>query len=79
MGLIAATRAEYEALAGGTRPEEEGEDGGNPFLGYIGDGGGATVAQTAGAAAPAPERRPRQRRPDAEPRTARSSRRAPAR
>jgi pyruvate/2-oxoglutarate dehydrogenase complex dihydrolipoamide acyltransferase (E2) component len=50
VGLIAATREEYDELAGGAAPPEEN---GNPFLGYIGHGGGATVAQTAGAAPPA--------------------------
>ena len=40
------------------------DENGNPFLGYIGHGGGATVAQTAGAAAP------RSRAPAAPPRSA---------
>jgi pyruvate/2-oxoglutarate dehydrogenase complex dihydrolipoamide acyltransferase (E2) component len=56
VGLIAATREEYEELGSGTRTDEAGQDDGHPFLGYIGHGGGATVAQTAGAAAPAQPR-----------------------
>ena len=79
VGLIAATRAAYDALSGGgAETEDDGEDGGNPFLGYIGGGGGATVAQVAGAAVPAPARRPQ--RPDGHrAAAARSSRRARAR
>lgn len=58
VAFIAETQAEYEALAraratdgtptGGEAPAEED---GNPFLGYIGHGGGTSVAQAAGAAA----------------------------
>ena len=79
--LIAATRAEYDALARrrrGRRSEGE-DDGGNPFLGYIGHGGGAAVAEAAGAVVPA-RRRARTGAPPAPSRAAaRSSRRAPAR
>src|SRR5262245_42482026 len=38
VGLIAATRDEYDALAG----EPPADENGHPFLGYIGHGGGAT-------------------------------------
>jgi pyruvate/2-oxoglutarate dehydrogenase complex dihydrolipoamide acyltransferase (E2) component len=51
VGLIAATREEYDELAGGAPADDPAEDG-HPFLGYIGHGGGATVAQNAGAAVP---------------------------
>src|SRR5262249_19589407 len=66
VGLIAATREEYDELTGGASAEEAAGDNGNPFLGYIGQGGGATVAQTAGAAAPEPPRAapPRVPRPE---------------
>src|SRR5207237_10153796 len=44
VGVIVSTRAEYETLLAGA-------DDGNPFLGYIGGGGGAAVR---GAVAPQP-------------------------
>ena len=60
VGLIAETDEEYESIAGGSAgtpgetaaaPGGDEEDGdGNPFLGYIGHGGGSTVALKAGAA-----------------------------
>jgi pyruvate/2-oxoglutarate dehydrogenase complex dihydrolipoamide acyltransferase (E2) component len=58
VGLIAATREEYDELVGGTEAAADGtgEENGHPFLGYIGHGGGATVAQAAGAATPAQPR-----------------------
>ncbi len=63
VGLIAATREEYDALAAGDPEDVSAVEDGHPFLGYIGHGGGATVAQVAGggqsaraAAAPAPRR-----------------------
>ena len=56
VGLIAETREEYESIAGApggggsdTGPGAEDADD-NPFLGYIGHGGGTAVAQAAGAA-----------------------------
>ncbi len=55
VALIIATREEYDELVGGggeRAVEDDGGENGHPFLGYIGDGGGATVAQTAGGAAP---------------------------
>jgi pyruvate/2-oxoglutarate dehydrogenase complex dihydrolipoamide acyltransferase (E2) component len=51
VGLIAETREEYQALAAGAAGSGEpsaAEEDGNPFLGYIGHGGGAAVAQAAG-------------------------------
>ena len=56
VGVIAETREEYEALAqgNGTIVKAPAEESGNPFLGYIGQGGPASVAQVEGAA-PAPE------------------------
>ena len=58
VGLVAETRDEYASVVaeGGletpvavpTSPGVEPDDGGNPFLGYIGRGGGTTVMQTAG-------------------------------
>ncbi len=56
VALIAETRAEYDALAAGGAADSEGGDGGHPFLGYIDQGGGATVAKVAGAVGPAPPR-----------------------
>ena len=61
VGLIAETDEEYESIAGSTAGSPGGEttpatgaDGdegdGNPFLGYIGHGGGSSVARKAGAA-----------------------------
>ena len=59
VGLIAETDEEYESVAGSTAGAPAGETAptpgadeghGNPFLGYIGDGGGSTVARRAGAA-----------------------------
>jgi pyruvate dehydrogenase E2 component (dihydrolipoamide acetyltransferase) len=51
VGLIAESREEYEALAaGGPAAAEADADDGNPFLGYIGHGGGSAVVQAAGAA-----------------------------
>ena len=55
VALIAETRAEYDALAAGAADRERG-DGGHPFLGYIDQGGGASVATVAGAVVPAPPR-----------------------
>jgi pyruvate dehydrogenase E2 component (dihydrolipoamide acetyltransferase) len=55
VALIAETREEYSALAAGEN-DAGADDGGHPFLSYIGHGGGATVAQTAGAAPAAPPR-----------------------
>jgi pyruvate/2-oxoglutarate dehydrogenase complex dihydrolipoamide acyltransferase (E2) component len=83
VGLIAESREEYEALAaGGPAAAEADADDGNPFLGYIGHGGGSAVVQAAGAAPAtvdddgrAPGRLRRRRR---EP-TSHASRRAPAR
>jgi pyruvate/2-oxoglutarate dehydrogenase complex dihydrolipoamide acyltransferase (E2) component len=46
IGLIAASREEYELLAG-----DHGVDSSHPFLGYIDRGGGASVAQPAAARA----------------------------
>jgi pyruvate/2-oxoglutarate dehydrogenase complex dihydrolipoamide acyltransferase (E2) component len=46
VALIAETREEYEAAVG----TDAGTDDGNPFLGYIGHGGGAAVEQAAIAA-----------------------------
>ena len=61
VGLIAETDGEYESIAGSSAgaptgdaipaPGADEDDGGNPFLGYIGQGGGTTVARKAGAAA----------------------------
>jgi pyruvate dehydrogenase E2 component (dihydrolipoamide acetyltransferase) len=61
VGLVAGTRDEYESVSaqGGVKtpvavpasPGAEPDDGGNPFLGYIGQGGGATVMKTAGVSA----------------------------
>ena len=51
VGLIAETREDYQALAAGATGSGEAsaaEEDGNPFLGYIGHGGGAAVAQAAG-------------------------------
>jgi pyruvate/2-oxoglutarate dehydrogenase complex dihydrolipoamide acyltransferase (E2) component len=48
VALIAETREEYAALAAGA--DDGAAENGNPFLSYIGHGGGATVAQTAGVA-----------------------------
>jgi pyruvate dehydrogenase E2 component (dihydrolipoamide acetyltransferase) len=59
VALIAGTREEYDELAGG---DGEPEANGNPFLSYIGQGGGTGVQAAAGAAPstaaapPAPER-----------------------
>ena len=49
VALIAETREEYDELAAGAEPEASG----NPFLGYIGQGGGAAVQAAAGATLPA--------------------------
>ena len=64
VGLIAETQEEYDAIvgapggAGGRGPGGEDVDD-NPFLGYIGHGGGTAVAQAAGAAnAPSTAERP---------------------
>ena len=51
VALVAETREEYDALAAGGAADRAPEDA-HPFLGYIGHGGGATVAQTAGSVAP---------------------------
>ena len=57
MALVAETREEYDALvAAALRPNGDSEDG-HPFLGYIGHGGGATVAQAGGRRSPAPSSR----------------------
>ena len=63
VALVAGTPEEYEALAAGSAADGDGgAENGNPFLGYIGHGGGAAVAQTAGAASRRRVRRPAQRR-----------------
>jgi pyruvate/2-oxoglutarate dehydrogenase complex dihydrolipoamide acyltransferase (E2) component len=71
VALIAESRDEYDALANGDGTETAaGEElteteAGHPFLSYIGTGGGATVAETAGGLAtpktarPAPSERKR--------------------
>jgi pyruvate dehydrogenase E2 component (dihydrolipoamide acetyltransferase) len=46
VGVIVPTRAEYESLVAG-------EEDGNPFLGYIGEGGGAANRRAADPLAPA--------------------------
>ena len=60
VGLVAGTREEYESVAQGRLEtpvaapaslNAEPDDPGNPFLGYIGAGGGTTVMQTAGVSA----------------------------
>ncbi len=58
VGLVAETREEYASVVAqrgaDTRPASPGaepDDGGNPFLGYIEQGGGTTVMQTAGVTA----------------------------
>jgi pyruvate dehydrogenase E2 component (dihydrolipoamide acetyltransferase) len=55
VALIAESREEYDALAAGSSKEDAAENG-HPFLGYIGQGGGAAVAQTAVATASAEPR-----------------------
>src|SRR6187200_428496 len=65
VGLIAATREEYDDLVGGARRADGDSSAGHdhPFLGYIGHGGGAAVARTAGAATPSrPAAAPEERR-----------------
>src|SRR5215210_4396117 len=56
VALIAETRAEYDEItAGAAGAEGESETNGNPFLGYIGQGGGASAVQaTVPPTAPAP-------------------------
>lgn len=61
VGLVAETREEYASVvaqgdvhtpvAVPASPGAEPDDGGNPFLGYIGQGGGTTVMQAAGVTA----------------------------
>lgn len=48
VGLIAETREQYEALLQDGRAGEEDDEPGNPFLGYISQGGGVAVAEVAG-------------------------------
>jgi pyruvate/2-oxoglutarate dehydrogenase complex dihydrolipoamide acyltransferase (E2) component len=64
VALIAETREEYDSLSASPAGGDEGAaENGNPFLKYIGGGGGATVAQTAGAAPAAPPAAPPAARP----------------
>jgi len=58
VGLVAETQEEYASVvaqravdAASASPGVEPDDGGNPFLGYIEQGGGTTVLQTAGVTA----------------------------
>ena len=50
VGLVAETREEYEALlaaVGGDPPEASGDEPGNPFLGYVSQGGGEAIVGVA--------------------------------
>jgi len=45
VGLVAETREEYEELAGARQPHVTPAETANPFLGYVGQGGGEAIAE----------------------------------
>lgn len=45
VGLVAETREEYEGLVGAQQPDVTTAETANPFLGYVSQGGGETIAE----------------------------------